>query len=91
MTQFPTCKRIRQLYCRVCGQRQVGAGPRWFSVLNFRVVLRRLHDADVESESPEMYPRGVCKGPYLNDVYTRRGLPKVRDGNENRPSRLGDF
>lgn len=30
-------------------------------MLNFRVVLRRLHDADIESESAEMYPRGVCK------------------------------
>ena len=72
MTQFPTCKRIRQLYCRICGQRQIGAGPRWFSVLNFRVVLRRLHDADVESESPEMYPRGVCKNCAEKYKFDRR-------------------
>ena len=72
MTQFPICKRIRQLYCRICGQRAVGNGPRWFSVLNFRVVLRRLHDADVEGESAEMYPRGVCKNCAEKYKFDRR-------------------
>ena len=61
VTVAPIHKRILHLYCRICGQRTISNGPRWFSVLNFRVVLRRLHDADIESESAEMYPRGVCK------------------------------
>ena len=61
VTQPPIHKRILHLYCRICGQRTISNGGRWFSVLNFRVVLRRLHDADIESESAEMYPRGVCK------------------------------
>lgn len=60
VTVSPNHRRILNMYCRICGSRTVGNSGRWISILNFKIVLRRLHDVDVEGESAEMYPRGVC-------------------------------
>lgn len=59
---------LLQLYCRVCGKRGLAltksspirdSGIQLIQNPTFRLLLSRLHDLDIEHESPEIFPKKV--------------------------------
>ena len=59
---------LLQSYCRVCGKRGLAmaknshireTGIQLIQNPTFRLLLSRLHDLDIEHESPEIFPKKV--------------------------------